>query len=190
MIKMKWSLYESRLQHVIRYRNGYLMLATGSIMLNLLFIGYLFTLVGHERIVLIPPQVSKSFWVDGQHVSSDYLSEMGLFFTHLRLNTTQENIGLQQDMLLRYVHPSLYTKIKAQLIQEAERVKTSHLTLLFHPVNIQVDSKKWLVRVTGDLQATIGQDMQPSQRVIYQIVFTYDAGRLLVKSFEEIKDRA
>lgn len=185
---MKRFLQESRLQNVIRHRNGYLVLASGSIILNILFVIYLFTLVGNERVILLPPNVSKTFWVDGNHVSSDYLSEMGLFFTGLRLNATQENAALQHDILLRYVHPSLYSEMKGQLIQEEERIKTSHITMIFYPVNVQVDDKKWITRITGDLQSIIGQDMQPPQRVTYQITFNYDAGRLLVKSFEEVKD--
>lgn len=186
---MKRFLQQSRLQHLIRYRNGYLVLASGSIILNILFILYLFTLVGHERVILLPPHISKSFWVDGHQVSGDYLSEMGLFFTNLRLNVTQENASLQHGILLRYVHPSFYSEMKTQLIQEEERIKTSHITMVFYPVNLQVDTKKWIARITGDLQSVIGQDTQPSQRVTYQISFNYDAGRLLVKSFEEVKDR-
>lgn len=185
---MKWSLRESRLQHLIRHRNGYLLLATGSMALNILLVIYCFTLIGHERVILLPPEISKSFWVDGEHVSPNYLSEMGLFFTHLRLNATQDNINLQQTILLRYIHPELYARMKSDLIIEAERVKTSHLSLIFHPVNLKVDAKKWIVQITGDLQVMIGQDPQPSKRVTYQIAFTYDSGRLLVKSFEEVRD--
>lgn len=187
---MKRHLQESRLQHVIRTRNGYLAIAFGSIILNILLVSYHFTLIGQERVILLPPNISKSFWVDGNQVSSEYLSEMALFFTNLRLNATQENAGMQHSLLLRYVHPSIYPAMKGQLIEEEERIKGSHITMIFYPVNVQVDSTNWVARVTGDLQSIIGQDMQPIQRVLYQITFRYDSGRLLVKSFEEVKDHA
>jgi conjugal transfer pilus assembly protein TraE len=185
---MKKTLQKSRLQHVIENRNGYLVLASGSIFLNILMIFYLFTLIGSERVIVLPPDVSKTFWVDGHHVSSEYLSEMGLFFAGLRLNATQGDASLQHDILLRYVHPSFYSQMKSQLIQEKERINGSHISMSFYPVNVQVDDKQWMVRIDGDLQSMIGQDPQPIQRVTYQMQFNYDSGRLLVKSFEEVKD--
>jgi conjugal transfer pilus assembly protein TraE len=187
---MKKTLQLSRLQHLLQQRNGYLVLACGSLILNILFVIYAIAMIGKERIVLVPPSISKTFWVDGSHVSNEYLSEMALFFASLRLSATQESVGMKHDILLHYVDPTLYSALKGQLIEEVERIRVSHLTMAFHPVNVQVDSNKWVARVTGDLQTTIGQDVQPSQRVSYQMTFKYDGGRLLVKAFEEVKDNA
>jgi conjugal transfer pilus assembly protein TraE len=187
---MKRLLQVSQLQHVIRHRNSYLLLATISMVINVMLIIYLFRVIGHERIILLPPHVFKTFWVDGEHVSAEYLSEMGLFFINLRLNTTQSNAAFQHSILLRYIHPSYYPTIKSQFLKEEEKIKASHITLSFYPVNVQVDATKWIVRIQGDLQSIIGQDLQPSQRVMYQLSFTYDAGRLLLKSFEEVKGHA
>lgn len=184
---MKRQFQQHRLREIIKNRNGYLVLACLSLALNILLVGYQYSTIGHERITLVPPEISKSFWVDGYHVSPEYLSEMGIFFANLRLTATPLNVDQQQQMLLRYVDPSYYSEIKSQLSSEAERIKSFHITMAFYPINIQVDKDGWFTRITGDLQSTIGEEVQNPQHVTYQIGFRYDAGRLLVKSFEEVR---
>lgn len=184
---MKSILQQSRLGHVIQYRNGYLLLALCSLVLNGLLVLALFRLVGHERIVIVPPQIEKSFWVSGNQVSPEYLSEMSLFFANLRLNMTASNAASQREILLRHVSSNHYSELKSELVKEMESLKKRHITTAFFPVDVKVDPKKLISRITGDLQSTIGDMHIPSQRVTYQVAFSYDSGRLQVKSFEEVK---
>src|SRR5271156_6320857 len=102
---MRRLLQNSHLQYVIQHRNGYLTLACGSLVLNLLFGLTILFMIGHERIVIVPPSIQKSFWVGANQVSPEYLSEMALFFTNLRFNVTPNNSIMQRDQLLRYIHP-------------------------------------------------------------------------------------
>lgn len=184
---MKKQLYVSRLRQAIQHRNGYLILASASILLNMLLVAYQFRMMSYERIVLVPPEISKSFWVDGHHVSPEYLSEMAHFFVNLRLTASPGNIGAQHRTLLRYVDSASYSDIRSQLQLEAERIKSFGITTSFYTNNVTVANDQWLTRVSGDLHTTIGNELQPVQHITYQIAFSYDAGRLLVKSFEEIK---
>lgn len=184
---MKKQLYISRLRQAIEHRNGYLILACASIMLNILLVAYQFRMMSYERIVLVPPEITKSFWVDGHHVSPDYLSEMAQFFVNLRLIASPSNVSTQHGTLLRYLDSASYNEIRTQLQIEAERIKSFGITTAFYTHNVTVANDQWLTRVSGDLHTTIGSEVQPVQHITYQIAFRYDAGRLLVKSFEEIK---
>lgn len=184
---MKRLIQQARLQYLIRNRNGFLMLASGSLMLNFLFIITLILSIGHEKIILVPPEINQSFWVGSHTVSPEYLSEMALFFTNLRFNVTSHNVDLQRGILLRYVHPKEYAEIKTALLLEADHINKEHISMAFYPTNVEVDTQKWLVRITGDLLATLGNTSLPTQRVTYLITFTYNSGRLLVTSFQEEK---
>jgi len=42
------------------------------------------TIVGTERIVFVPPNINKSFWVTKDKVSKDYLEDMGAFVAWLQ----------------------------------------------------------------------------------------------------------
>src|SRR4051812_33799533 len=118
---MKYLLHHSRLQHLIQHRNGYLVLASGSILLNIILAIAFIMLSNNERIVMVPPSINKSFWVTANQVSPEYLSEMSLFFASLRFNITPSNAIMQREQLLRYVHPSLYESLKIELVAEADR---------------------------------------------------------------------
>ena len=187
---MKYLLQKTRIQHLIQYRNGYLALASGSLLLNIVLSLIFFFMLGHERVFLVPPTIEKSFWVSETNVSPVYLSEMSLFFVNLRFNITPSNAALQRDLLLRYVNPSLYESLKTTLISEEERVIKNHISTAFYPVDVKVNSTQLAVQIAGDMQSTVANSLLPAQRVNYQISFTYHNGRLLVKSFEEIKANA
>ncbi len=187
---MKYLLQHSRLQNLIQYRNGYLILASISLVLNMLLVLVLFVFIGHERIVVVPPTVEKSFWVTSAKVSPEYLSEMSLFFANLRLNVTASSATTQRELLLRFIAPKNYNEIKTELLNEAEILKKNHITTAFFPVNVDVDTKKLIARITGDLQSTVGDSHLPSERVTYQISYIYSGGRLFVVAFEEAKSHA
>jgi len=187
---MKHLLRNTRIQYLVEHRNGYLTLAVLGLLANMLLVSYLFYAKGYEKIVVSPPMIEKSFWVSANHVSPEYLSEMAIFFANLRLNVTPSNAAMQRDILLRYVTPYCYEGLKIALITEAERLKKERITTAFYPVDVRVDAKKLIARVLGDLQSTIGDSQLSPQRVMYQMEFTYNAGRLLIKSFEEVKTHA
>lgn len=184
---MRFSIERSQLEKLFAQRNGYMMLALGSMLLCLMQVLVMFFLIGREKIILVPPNIEKSFWVTASHVSPEYLSEMTTFFANLRLNITPESAGIQRDSILRYTDPVYYNTLKTQLVQEADRVTDQHISMAFFPVNVKVDSKHFKAIIEGDLKSYVGEDSLPTKRVNYLVTYRYDAGRLLVKSFEEVK---
>jgi len=184
---MRFSIARSQLEKIFAQRNGYMMLALGSLLICLLQMIMMFFLIGREKIILVPPTVEKSFWVSASHVSPEYLSEMTIFFANLRLNITPESAGIQRDTLLRYIDPVYYNTLKSQLVQEADHISDQHMNLAFFPVNVKVDSKHFKAIIEGDLKSYVGDASLPTKRVSYLVTYRYDWGRLLVKSFEEVK---
>jgi hypothetical protein len=53
-----------------------------------------------------------------------------------------------------------------------------------------IDAKKMIAKVSGDIQYVVGETPQPAQHVNYLISYRLNAGRLLMKSFEEVKTHA
>jgi conjugal transfer pilus assembly protein TraE len=185
---MNLSTYRSHLTKIISQRNGYLVLAGGALIVCLLETMIILLLIGRERIVIVPPTIEKSFWVSAQSVSPEYLSEMTMFFASLRLNMTPENAGLQRETLLRYTDPAYYNSLNSQLVKEADRLNDQHISMAFYSVNIKVNSKKLEAIIEGDLKASVGDAAIPTKRVRYLVGYRYDAGRLLIKSFDEVKN--
>jgi len=184
---VKHILQQSRLNHLIKQRNGYLILSSGLLILCLILVLLCFSLSNRERIILVPPNIEHSFWVASQNVSSEYLSEMTLFFSYLRLNVTPESADHQRQMLLRYTDPRYFGALNDALVAERDRMTTQHVSTAFYPVNVQVNPKAFSAVVTGDLLSSVGTTQLPTQRVMYQLQYRYDEGRLLVSQFQEVK---
>lgn len=183
---MRSLLGQTRIQELIKKRNGYLVLASTSILLNILLVILVFFTLDRERIVIVPPQIQKSFWVTSSEVSPEYLSEMVIFLTSLGFNTTPNNSSMQHNILLRYVDPSYYNSLKTKLIEIEDKIKKEHITTSFFPNDVKVDTKKLIAIVTGDLQYTIGDIQVSPANVTYKYGFSYKQGQLKITSFSEI----
>jgi len=184
---MKIQIQKSLLQYVIRRRNGYLVVACGSLLLNVLLGIGIILMVGREKVILVPPKITDTFWVSNNNVSSEYLSEMSSFFTLLRFNIAPNNNENQREILLRYISPEYYELLKIELINEAERMTKEHIITAFYPVDIKIDLRHLEALVTGDLITTIGANQLPVKRTIYKISYSYNNYRLLVKKVIEVK---
>ena len=187
---MRYLLQKSRLQHLIQNRNGYLVLASGSLVLNVLLVLFLFSMLGRERTIVVPPEIQKPFWVTSHQVSPEYLSEMLLFLASLSFNVTASNAAMQHSVLLRYVDPSYYETLKLKLFEIEERLKKEHVSTVFYPASVKVDSKKFIGEVSGDLQCSIGDLQLPPRHVTYQFMFSYKNGLLRITSFPEVERHA
>ena len=65
-------------------------------------------LSGRERVVLVPPTIHKTFWVDAERVSAEYLQQMAYFLLQLTLDVTPQSVDHQASVVLQYAapHPS------------------------------------------------------------------------------------
>lgn len=187
---MKFQLHQSRLQQLLKHRNIYLGLCILSLGTNGLLALVLFFSIGHERVVIVPPNIATSFWVGYQSMSGEYLAQMSEFFTQLRLTASPASITQQANSLLHYVDPSIYGELKSQLTTEANHIKQSQISTAFYPVDIQVDAAQLKVKVVGDLMTSVADVPLSPQRLTYLLTYRLSQGRLWIKSFEEIKAHA
>ncbi|SRR5579883_463537 len=186
---MKHILKKSRIQYLVDNRNGYLLLASGSIILNILLSLIIYYVMGYERVVLVPPNITRQSWVSQNSVSPEYLASMSLFFMELRFNLTPSNALIQRQLFLGYVEPSQYEKLKAELIEQEEHLKKEHIAISFYPTASPfVDSDKLIAKVSGDIQYVVGDSLQPAQHIVYQIAYRLSGGKLMIRSIEEVKE--
>jgi conjugal transfer pilus assembly protein TraE len=187
-VRLKSLLQKSRLSVLVKQRNGYLVLASGLMLLSFILTLLCFYLSHRERIILVPPTITRSFWVTHNEVSPEYLSEMTTFFAYLRLNVTPENADSQRQLLLRYVDPRYFGTLNTLLIAERDHITSQHVSTAFYPVNVKVNTKTLSVLIIGDLVSTVGSAQIASQRVTYEVRYRSDQGRLLVSQFQEVKN--
>ena len=144
------------------------------------------SVLGTERTIVVPPNISKSFWVTSSKASADYLEQMGSFVAWLILDVSPASIDWKRDMLLTYVTPDKFGALKTHQDLEADRLKQLNASTFFLPQQVVVDEPSQGVVVRGRLRTQInGQDTSTESKA-YLAQFQYAGGRVHLVTFKEI----
>ncbi len=160
-------------------------LVTGSMLVNLVLAVFAVRLAGHERVVVVPPSVHKTFWVESDRVSPEYLEQMGYFLMQLTLNVTPHSVDHQAKVLLQYAAPASFGELRTALLGAAERLKRDGASTVFSPQDLSVDERALRVGVRGQLTTFISDRRVSEVSKGYAIEFQYSGGRIFLKAFRE-----
>ncbi len=186
---MKHSLSLAKAGHLLKQRNALSALTAGLLTSNILLVLFCFT--RSERIVVVPPEVKQSFWVEQGQVSNSYLEEMSSFFLHLALDRSPESVDFQNQVLLRYAAPNAYGPLKAQLLEDEKILKRERLSTHFHAHKIIVDQKNLSADIQGTLFKFVGGASIGTSPGHYKLKFSYTKGKLFIENLsEDIKNEA
>ena len=162
-----------------------LALLLGSMLTNLILAAFAFRMSSHERVVVVPPTVHKTFWVEDERVSAEYLEQMGYFLMQLTLNVTPLSIDHQSKVLLQYAAPAAYGELRTALSSAAERLKRDGAATVFSPRDLSVDERSLKVGIRGQLTTFISDRRVSEVAKGYAVEFQYTAGQIFLKSFRE-----
>jgi conjugal transfer pilus assembly protein TraE len=162
-----------------------LVLLVGSTLVNLILATFAVRVSGRERIVVVPPSVHKTFWVETDRVSPEYLEEMGYFLMQLILNVTPQSVDHQAKVLLQYAAPAAFGELRTALLAAAERLKRDGAATVFSAQDVIVDERALKVGIRGQLTTFVSDRRVSDLAKGYAIEFQYSAGRLFLKAFRE-----
>lgn len=161
------------------------MILAASLALNIVIALIAFRLIGLERVILVPPMIQKSFWVESDKVSAEYLEQMGYFLIQLVLNVTPQSVDYQSKLLLQYAAPASYGEIRTAMAVASERLKRDGAATVFSPRTINVDERAMKVAVEGQLTTFISDRRVSEASKSYLIELQYALGRITIKAFKE-----
>ena len=171
----------------MRRRNRSLGLAVGGLITALIAsLVIVFSLIGTERIIVVPPSIDKTFWVARDHASREYLEQMGSFVAWLILDATPSSIDWKKDVLLNYVAPDQYGAMKSRQEIEAERLKRINASTFFLPQQLVANETGQSVVVRGRLRTQVNGLDTATDTKAYFAAFEYIGGRMHLKTFKEI----
>lgn len=147
-----------------------------------------FYLIGRERVVVVPPTVSREFWVASDSVSDSYLQEMSQYFSSLLLNITPNTFAVNSEHLLQNVAPENFGTVKSQLVNQQLEIERRGISTIFYPASFKIDKKKFLVELKGELKVLVGNAPLESKTKVYQIKFVQRHGRLFIQFFNEVEN--
>ncbi|SDZ37242.1 type IV conjugative transfer system protein TraE [Delftia lacustris] len=171
----------------MRRRNQGLGLAVGALAAGvLLALAIIINLLGTVRTVVVPPSLSKTFWVSGDKASSEYLEQMGSFVAWLILDVTPSTIDWKKDILLGYVDPAQYGPLKTRQEVEAERLKRINAATTFAPQQLVASEDTQSLVVRGRLRTLVNGYETANDLKAYRIDFGHAGARMHVIGFKEV----
>jgi conjugal transfer pilus assembly protein TraE len=160
-------------------------LLAGSMLANVALAVLSMRLADRERVVMVPPTIHKTFWVEADRVSSEYLEQMAYFLMQLTLDVTPQSVDHQAGVLMQYAAPAAYGDLRATMAATAERIKHDGASTVFSAQNVVVDEAAQRVGVSGQLTTFISDRRVSEVSKGYVIELQYTGGRIFLKAFRE-----
>jgi conjugal transfer pilus assembly protein TraE len=156
-----------------------------SMLTTLLLAAHTLRQAGRERVVVVPPSIHKTFWVEAERASPEYLEQMGYFLAQLTLNVTPQSVEHQSRLLLQYAAPASWGDLRTAMAANAERIKRDGASTVFSPQDLQVDEATQRVGLRGLLTTFISDRRVSEVSKGYAIELQYAGGRIFLKTFRE-----
>lgn len=160
-------------------------LLAGSMLANVALAVLSMRLADRERVVMVPPTLHKTFWVEADRVSGEYLEQMAYFLMQLTLDVTPQSVDHQAGVLMQYAAPAAYGDLRATMAATAERIKHDGVSTVFSAQNVVVDEAAQRVGVSGQLTTFISDRRVSEVSKGYAIELQYTGGRIFLKAFRE-----
>ena len=178
---MNYNLLIHQTRKLWQQRNIFV-LSTGFLLVSNILLS-IFVMSRSERVILVPPAITRPLWSENSHLSKEYLEEMSLFMAHLILDNSPDRAEYQRHLLMKYVSPDSYGKIKAQLLSQAETFKKNSVSTCFRPLDVKVWPKTHRVQINGKLSSFVGEKKISERDETVVIQFEMNHGRIFIKSF-------
>jgi conjugal transfer pilus assembly protein TraE len=135
--------------------------------------------------IVLPAEPTKSFWLDDEKVSPEYLEQMALFVVQLMLNNSPETMRYNVEKVLRYVEPASRGPLEVALTAQARALKQSSASTAFVASSVEVQDGLMRAAVKGRLRRFIASQQTSSSPSCWIVEFHYAGGRLWVKTLKE-----
>jgi type IV conjugative transfer system protein TraE len=177
---MNINFLQENITKILSQRNS-LFIVAGILSLSNVLLGVALV-CRHEKIILVPPHITKTLWVQGGEVSKEYLEEMGLYMSKLLLDLSPTSFAYNHAVLLKYATPEAYGELKKQLIKDGEQYTKLQLSTHFKPAEITAYPQTLEVTVKGQLISYVaGKQVRDSQESLF-LKFTHREGGIFLES--------
>lgn len=159
----------------------------GIVIIIMLVIVY--RLIGSEKTTIVPPTITRSFWVSENNVSAEYLEQMAYWYAGLALNITPNSANYQNELFLKYADPATVGLLTADMAARADFLRKNNIATQFDLHDFKTDTDKLRVALSGNLSTFVVDKKAGSRSVVYLIGFKLINGKLYVSKFKETSDQ-
>ncbi|MEI8295778.1 MAG: type IV conjugative transfer system protein TraE [Alphaproteobacteria bacterium] len=179
---MKFSLKQKRISSFSFQRN--VLAGLSVVLLVVVVLQTVLLFFRSEKIIIHPPELKESYWVEGNRFAPSYLEEMAAYFAHLLLDVTETNFPYQSEIVLRFVDSERYGYFKTKFLEDLERIKRNNISTHFQLVETTIMPATLVVELSGELLGYVAGKKISQDRETYKVTFRERKGRLFLVGFD------
>ena len=183
---MKFKIAQDKMRDYEAQRDKLLILSAS--LLLVVILESLCLLLKNQRIIVLPPEVRREFWAQGNRFSPEYLEERAVYMAHLALNVNQENHAYNSEILMRYADVNTCGYLREKFAKHSKILKQNDASTRFDIKNIRVVPDHNKVYLTGVMNNFVGMKNVSTRRETYVVEFSVQSGRLFLKDFKLMED--
>jgi len=144
----------------------------------------LFHTLTSQKIVVVPPEIRREFWIAGDRVSRAYLEQVFFFLSDRILSVSPENVDMSLSTIYPFLttDPSLLPQIEKVLIKYKNHIKENRIWQVFYPMNLTVRGNE--VVVSGIIKKAVENQLIGSFDKRIRFKFSVRNSRLVVEGIE------
>jgi len=142
-----------------------------------------------HRTTIVPPNITKSFWVEDNAVSPEYLEQMGSYVLNLALTNTPSSAEYNARQLLKVVAPASYGTLERTLLAGAREMKENSATTVWSPSTATPHVDKNAIVYSGVRTTWIGDKRTSQEQKTYLVRFSYSGGKILLRELVEVSPK-
>ncbi len=182
---MKFNLAKKRLTNFEHQRN--MLLGFSSVLLLIMLVMSLCLFFKSERVIILPPEVRREFWSEGNRFSPEYLEEMAIYFVHLSFDVNQTTLPYNTEILSRYASTQAASYLRSKYEKDIKKLKKNNASTTFEVQEVVVYPERNVVQVSGLMNKYVGAHKIKDSKDIYEVHFEIHRGRLFFKKMKQIE---
>ncbi|WP_022846809.1 type IV conjugative transfer system protein TraE [Desulfurobacterium sp. TC5-1] len=184
---MNWQKFRNSWDNLISYSQALAVAVIALAATNVFFAVVLIGKVKNQKVIILPPNVNKEFWVSGDKLSSSYVEMMGNFIADKYLSVSPETAAYQHSLLFPFVAPSALPDFKKAMQQYEAFIAREGISQVFYPRSVSFGKNQILV--SGILKKYVEGTQIKSEKATVLIKYTVRNGQFQLLSLE-VKDNA
>jgi len=126
------------------------------------------------RVIVVPPEVKKPFWVEKNRVSPEYLEQLAIFLVTFNANYSPSSIDYNIKTLRHYISPKAYARIEQELLVQKVKIKQNRIAQSFFPREAVTYHGRQTVDVLGTVYRFVQNKEIFKGKAGYRVTLSYE----------------
>ncbi len=137
-----------------------------------------------QKVVVVPPEIRREFWVSGNTLSKSYLEQVFYYITSSLLNVSPETVddSISRVYVFLTTDPALVGRIKKAFQDYTSAIKRKKVYQVFYPMSMDIKSNVVIVRGMVKKIVGAGEVIEENKEVKYR--FKVLNSRLFIEGIE------